>query len=75
MSERTSCNYHNLKRLRKEVKESGNVLISKEATHPNGGTDFFSLTQNENEENLNEKEFRDKHFIAWMWEITDHCVC
>jgi hypothetical protein len=67
MSDLTSCNYCTLKRIRKDAKENGKIVVLK-ASGFMGGIDVFVLKRGE-------KLDRKEHFCAWLMEIPDRCVC
>lgn len=67
MSELTTCNYCDLRRLKKRAAKNGSsVVIQPNLEH--GGTDVFVVPEGE-------KPDREKHFVAWMAAITDRCAC
>ncbi len=67
MSELTSCNYCNLKALKRNTKEN-EILVRL------NGNEFYRHPKIVDFKKLSDKE-KQKYWIAWMMEITDHCVC
>jgi hypothetical protein len=67
MSELTTCNFCNLKRIRREAKREGKVVrLRKDKTYD--GTNVYVLDKGES-------IIHDKHFAAWMMKITEKCCC
>lgn len=76
MSELTSCNYCNLKRIKDRAKKDGlEVTLLKDRKY--GGINVYvhpstvvidCMPGGENGE-------REKYYRAWLMALTDHCVC
>ena len=60
----TMCNYCTLKGLRKK----GFRIIKRHATWGMGGHEIYRVP-------IGEKLDKEKHHVAWLMEIPDHCVC
>ncbi len=67
MSELTSCNYCNYKRIKARRKEQEGRIVTASGDFGLGGINihFVKTGDKPSEDN----------FVAWFMELTDHCVC
>ena len=78
MSELTTCNYCNLKRIKARAKKEGNVVTTKPGWR--GGTDVFvhpkavNYPKDFKHEWDNEEGFN-QYFTSWMQKIGKFCEC
>lgn len=70
MSILTECNYCKYQAIVKFQKKVGNRVVKILSTKQVGGWEICALKKGENGEKISEE-----NWIAWMIEITDHCVC
>ena len=68
MGEGTTCNYCNLEAIRARARNSGAVVEMHPATGEMGGTNVYIVPR---DRSLDTK----KHFVAWMWTISEECAC
>lgn len=67
MSDLTPCNYCNFHRI-VDTKDKLSQAILEPGRGPAGGQDLYVRP-------VDEKLDREKHWVAWFMELTDHCVC
>jgi len=69
MSQLTQCNYCSMKGIRlRSTKKKTEVIIQSAINNQLGG---FNIYVRKKGERLNHK----KHFVCWMMELTEYCVC
>ena len=73
MSELTTCNYCNLRRIKDRAKKEKKKVTKIPTSQELGGFEIFVHPKEIDIKKLSKKE-RTKYFSSWMWEITDHCV-
>ncbi len=67
MSELTSCNYCDYKRIVVTRKDEEGKLVTTSGGFGLGGINIHFVKPGE--------EPTDDNFVAWFMELTDHCVC
>lgn len=68
MSSLTTCNYCDLKALKSRAEREGKILKVTPSDFQLGGKEIYLLPSEETEPT-------DQHWVTWMLEIPDHCVC
>lgn len=78
MSELTQCNYCNLEAIKANARKKKQWVTLLGLPHSKlGGIEVYvhpkdvTITALEKQD---KKEIK-KYWVAWMWVITDHCVC
>ena len=74
MSELTTCNYCNLKRMEEDAKAEGNKVTLIPSKSKMGGSEVYVHPRSINIKKFNRGQLQ-RFWVAWMMEITDHCVC
>jgi hypothetical protein len=77
MSELTTCNYCNLEAIKADArKKKYCVTLMGLPKSKLGGIEVYVHPKDMPITQLNQKEEgTKKYWVAWMWVITDHCVC
>jgi hypothetical protein len=74
MSELTTCNYCNLNHIKDDAKRNKQKVTVVPAKGKLGGFDVYVHPRGIVIEFLTKRESK-PYWVAWMWEITDHCAC
>lgn len=77
MSELTKCNFCDLTRIKEEAKENKEVVTvvpSKGKIGSLGGVEVYVHPRDVFIEGLTKSQAK-RYWVAWMMEVTDHCVC
>lgn len=77
MSERTKCNFCDMKWIKKTAANVNKSVIKRMSTGELGGTNVYVVPSGTAipEVIVRDDEFSKKYFVAWFWKLTDHCVC
>lgn len=74
MSELTTCNHCNLERIRRDAKKAGHRVTLEGSTWGMGGVEVYVHPKALNFRTFN-KNMKRRYWVAWMMEVTEHCVC
>ena len=76
MSELTTCNHCNLKRIKAEAKKSG-AKVFKRSNAEYGGVDIYVVPKGDTLDTTRHPKTKNPsdQWKAWMMEITDRCEC
>lgn len=78
MSELTTCNYCNLKAIKADARKRKQYVTLLGLPHAKlGGIEIYVHPREVTISVVAGKDQRKikKYWVAWMWVITDHCVC
>jgi len=78
MSELTRCNFCSLQLYKREAKETGATVHVVKRTAGLGGFDIYIVPKGEIPDlsiNGHDESVRSPHWVSWMWQISDSCVC
>ena len=78
MSELTTCNYCNLEAIKARARKEKQCVTLLGLPHSKlGGVEVYvhPKTVNITALNLDDLTRIKQYWVAWMWAITDHCVC